>query len=101
VSNINEEAVNTLTTFIISAIKQILSTYQFPVLLSGRITEIRNNKYHVLINGNEYKISFKGDPTFSINDIVDILTIQNNYNRMVILNTERSSSESTTSDISN
>lgn len=84
-SNPNDKAVETLSKLVVSAVKQILSAYPLPILLTGRITAVSDRQYTVKVRGREYSVPFKDSPSFTAGDLVTLLAEQNNFQHMVIL----------------
>jgi len=82
--NIENEAIQILTKEIVKVIKTIVNKAQFDKTVKGRIVSVLgNNKYSVLIGGNEYAALYHNND-LSVNDIVYVTIVQNNYNNLII-----------------
>jgi len=82
--NIENEAIQVLTKEIIKVVKTIVNKAQFDKTVKGRIVSVfGNNKYSVLIDGNEY-VALYHNNDLSVNDIVYVTIVQNNYNNLII-----------------
>lgn len=84
--NENEQALSQLQQGIISYIDAKIDKMPFDITKSGVITKVNENgTYEVSINGVKYdKIKSIGGEC-KLNEAVNILIKQNNYNTMVIL----------------
>jgi len=82
--NIENEAIQILTKEIVRVIKTIVNKAQFDKTVKGRIISVLgNNKYSVLIDGNEYVALYRNND-LSVNDVVYVTIVQNNYNNLII-----------------
>ena len=82
---LDDKAVNTLSKLVVSAVRQVLSAYPLPVLLTGQITAVSDKQYTVSVHGREYAVPLKGTPSFAAGETVTLLAEQNNFQHMVIL----------------
>lgn len=80
----NQEAIKTLAHEICEVAKTIIDNAKFDKTVKGRIvSSLGNNKYSVMINNVEYEALYN-DNNLSINDIVYVTIVQNDYSNLII-----------------
>lgn len=82
--SIENEAVKILAQEMKKVAKTIIDNAKFDRTVKGRIvSSLGNNRYSVMINNVEYKALYDNN-NLSVNDIVYVTIVQNDYNNLII-----------------
>ena len=80
----NQEAIKILAQEMKKVAQTIIDNAKFDRTVKARIISyLGNNKYFVMINNAEYEALYH-DNSLSVNDIVYVTIVQNDYNNLII-----------------
>ena len=80
----NQEAIKILAQEMKKVAQTIIDNAKFDRTVKARIiSSLGNNKYSVMINNAEYEALYH-DNSLSVNDIVYVTIVQNDYNNLII-----------------